>query len=181
MQTTLLTNAASHRATTALRLLAPVLLIVATGITFSASAMAMPTAFDTSGKTELLAVQASGVQIYECHADDAGHLTWKFREPLAILSAEGKIVGRHFAGPSWQVNDGSTVMGKVVAQKPGATDRDIALLQLDVTGHEGQGVMTRVSAVQRLDTQGGVFAGECSQSGAVHLEPYSARYVFFGK
>jgi hypothetical protein len=32
--------------------------------------------------------------------------------------------------------------------------------------------------VQRLETRGGVFSGECQAVGSLHLEPYSADYVF---
>nr|WP_314577884.1 DUF3455 domain-containing protein [uncultured Pseudomonas sp.] len=168
---------ASRRTFAGLCVLGAVMLSGATFVAMGASAVP-PAVFDTVGKTAVLSVEAAGVQIYDCRADEAGHLAWKFREPLAILTADGQTVGRHFAGPSWQLIDGGEVVGKVVAQKPGATDKDIALLQLDVAGREGGGVMSRVTAVQRLDTHGGAFAGACQQAGALHVEPYSAQYVF---
>ncbi|HGM5581478.1 TPA: DUF3455 domain-containing protein [Pseudomonas putida] len=133
------------------------------------------------GKTERLSVQAVGVQVYDCRADEAGQLKWMFREPLATLTVDGKTVGHHFVGPAWELDDGSRVTGKVVAQAPGEGEQDIALLQLQVTSHQGQGVLAAVDEVQRLDTRGGKFAGSCMQAGALHVEPYSARYVFFGR
>lgn len=42
-------------------------------------------------------------------------------------------------------------------------------------------LLSGVDEVQRLDTQGGKFAGSCTQEGALHVEPYSARYVFLGR
>lgn len=143
---------------------------------------AAPTSFTVApGKAEILAVQAVGVQVYDCRADETGQLKWAFREPLATLTLGGKTVGHHFVGPSWEMDDGSRVSAKVVAQAPGAGEQDIALLQLEVASHQGQGVLSGVDEVQRLDTQGGKFAGSCTQEGALHVEPYSARYVFLGR
>jgi hypothetical protein len=146
-----------------------------------ANALPGQTPFDTSGMTMLLSVDAVGVQMYECRADQAGRLAWALREPLAILTSSGQTVGRHYAGSSWELNDGGAVTGKVVHQKPGATERDIALLQLDVSGREGMGLLSRVTSVQRIDTHGGAFSGPCEKGGALHVEPYSAGYVFLGQ
>jgi hypothetical protein len=159
------------------------LLAALSGVLMSTTAAAqMPDedSFDTRGLTLLRSVEATGVQVYECRPDEAGRLLWKFREPVAILTADAKTVGRHFAGPSWQLNDGSGVVGRLVAQKPGATAQDIALLKLDVSTREGDGMMSRVTIVERLDTHGGAYSGECSKVGGFHLEPYTARYVFLG-
>lgn len=169
---------AGRRSLVGLWVLGAVLLSGTTFVAEGATAMPVPAVFDTPGKITLLSVQAIGVQVYECRADDAGWLAWKFHEPLAILTANGETLGRHFAGPSWELNDGGKVVGKVVAQKPGATDKDIALLQLDVAGHGGDGLLSRVTAIERLDTHGGTYTGECPQAGALHVEPYSAQYVF---
>jgi len=132
-------------------------------------------------KTIVLTVEAEGVQVYTCTKDTSGQLTWQFREPLATLMINGKTVGRHFAGPTWQLDDRSAVVGKVVAQAPGATPRDISLLRLDVASHQGTGGLSQVVAVQRLHTQGGVFSGNCAHEGELHVEPYSADYRFLGQ
>jgi len=175
-----LCNARASRETlTALCLSAFVMLCGATSTASTANAVATSTTFDSASKTVLLSVQAAGVQIYECRANEAGLLTWTFREPLAILMSDGETVGRHFRGPSWQLNDGGKVVGKVVAQKPGASEKDITLLHLDVSDREGTDLLTRAIAIERVDTHGGAFAGLCQQTGELHLEPYSARYVFF--
>lgn len=172
---------ASCETLTALCLSAFLMLCGATLTASTANAVATPATFDRASRTVLLSVQAAGVQIYECRADEAGRLTWMFREPLAILTSDGKTIGRHFGGPSWQLNDGGKVVGKVVAQRPGASDKDITQLHLDVSDREGTGLLTRATAIERLDTHGGAFAGVCQQAGELHLEPYSARYVFFGE
>ncbi|MGY2291475.1 DUF3455 domain-containing protein [Pseudomonas sp. SDO528_S397] len=132
-------------------------------------------------KTLLLTARAEGVQIYNCAKDSNGQLTWQFREPLATLMVNGKTVGRHFAGPTWQLDDRSSVVGKVSAQVPGATPRDIALLRLDVVSHQGTGGLSRVVAVQRLHTEGGVYSGSCEREGDMHVEPYRADYRFLGQ
>lgn len=170
-----------RRAFAATWVLAAIMLSGTTLVAMGANALPGQTPFDTSGMTTLLSADAVGVQIYECRADQAGHLEWAFREPLAILTSSGQTVGRHYAGPSWELNDGGAVTGKVVHQKPGAMERDIALLQLDVSGHEGVGLLSRVTSVQRIDTHGGAFSGPCEKGGALHVEPYSARYVFLGQ
>jgi len=164
----------------ALCVLGAVMLSCATFVAMGATVMREPTPFDSTGKITLLSVQAVGVQIYECHMEDGGRLTWKFREPLATLTLDGKTIGQHYAGPSWQFDDGGKVLGKVVAQKNGASDRDISLLQLDVISHEGKGATAQVASIERIDTNGGLFTGECQQQGALHLEPYRARYLFLG-
>lgn len=161
--------------------LAAIMLSGTTLVAAAANALPDQPPFDTSGMTTLLSVDAVGVQIYECRTDQAGRLAWAFREPLAILTSSGQTVGRHYAGPSWELNDGGAVTGKVVHQKPGAMERDIALLQLDVSGRKGAGLLSKVVSVQRIDTHGGAFSGPCEKGGALHAEPYSARYVFWGK
>lgn len=132
------------------------------------------------GKTELLKLHAEGVQIYECKVDAAGGAKWRFREPLATLLNNGATVGRHFAGPTWELADGGAVVGKVEAQAPGQTEADIALLKLAVVGKRGEGELAKATTIQRLNTRGGAFGGPCDKPGALHLEPYAADYVFLG-
>ncbi len=134
-----------------------------------------------SDETAILRVHAEGAQIYECKADPSGKLTWQFREPIATLFHDGKTIGRHFAGPSWEAADGSAVVGKVVGRAPGATAKDIPWLKLDVADRRGEGILKDVTTVQRLATQGGGFEGDCAAAGGFHVEPYSADYVFLRK
>ncbi len=177
-----LESAASPNAVT-LRtaVLAGLLIATATMAVMSrAHAADVPAGIAADGKTELLKLHAEGVQIYECKADKAGGSTWQFREPLATLLKDGKTVGRHFAGPSWELASGSAVVGKVETQAPGATPKDIAVLKLTVAERRGAGELDKVTTVQRLETKGGAFSGACSMPGMFHLEPYSAYYVFLG-
>ena len=146
-----------------------------------AQAQDLPEPANGAAKQVLMTVRAAGVQIYTCARDNKGQLAWQFREPLATLMINGKTVGRHFAGPTWQLDDRSAVVGKVIAQAPGSSAQDIPLLRLDVVSHLGDGGLAQVVAVERLHTLGGVFSGSCAQVGELHLEPYSADYRFLGQ
>jgi hypothetical protein len=133
------------------------------------------------GETLVASVHAQGAQVYECKADTAGKLVWQFREPIATLLLDGKTVGRHYAGPSWELADGSAVTGKVAARAPGATTTDIPLLKLEVASQRGTGLLTGVATIQRLDTKGGAAEGTCASAGAFLSVPYSADYAFYKK
>ena len=144
----------------------------------SASAAEVPDAIAVPGEILVATVNAVGAQVYECKLDTAGNLVWQFREPIATLLIAGKTVGRHYAGPSWEVTDGSVVSGKVAGRAPGATPNDIPLLKLDVAARRGQGQLANVTTIQRINTRGGVADGMCESRGAFLSVPYTADYVF---
>jgi hypothetical protein len=141
----------------------------------------IPAAIAAAGQTIVLTVHAEGAQVYECAAGTDGRLSWAFREPVATLMADGKTVGRHYAGPNWEYSDGSAVAGKTIGSAPGATANDIPWLRLEVISHRGSGILTSVTTVQRINTDGGKFDGACDKAGATHSAPYSADYVFLRK
>jgi hypothetical protein len=141
----------------------------------------LPAAIAAPGETVVLSVHAEGAQVYECKAGSDGKFAWAFREPIATLMADGKTVGRHYAGPTWEHIDGSAAVGKVVGNVPGATANDIPWLKLEVASHRGSGVLTPVTTVQRINTQGGKLDGACDKAGATKSAPYSADYVFLRK
>ncbi|MGI3903951.1 MAG: DUF3455 domain-containing protein [Janthinobacterium lividum] len=128
--------------------------------------------------TVVRTVHAVGAQIYECKTDGHAGLAWSFREPVATLISDGTTVGRHFAGPSWEMVDGSLVVGTVVATASGTAVDDIPWLRLDVSQHHGSGILGDVTVIQRLSTVGGKKSGPCPTVGALFVEPYSAIYVF---
>ena len=123
-------------------------------------------------------VHAVGAQVYECKADGHGGLAWTFREPIATLISDGTTVGRHFAGPAWEWVDGSRVVARVAAKAPGTSSTDIPWLKLDVSQHQGSGLLDGVTTVQRIATVGGNKTGSCQTEGALVAEPYAADYVF---
>jgi hypothetical protein len=157
-------------------------LTTAAAIVYGNAAMAqVPAAIAASGATAVATYHAEGAQIYECKAGSDGKLAWAFREPIATLLLDGKTVGRHYAGPTWESVDGSAVTGKAAGSAPGKTANDIPWLKLDVVAHRGSGTLADVTTVQRINTQGGAAQGSCDQSGAFRSVPYSADYVFLRK
>ena len=141
----------------------------------------VPDAIAVPNETLVETIHAEGAQIYECKADASAKLVWQFREPIATLFVKAETVGRHYAGPNWELADGSGVSGKVSGRAPGATPKDIPLLKLEVTAQRGTGKLTGVTTIQRLNTKGGVAEGSCEAAGAFHAVPYSADYTFFKK
>ena len=143
-----------------------------------ATAVNAPPAFGVADRAEILVVQATGAQIYECKADATGALKWVFREPIATLVHGGQTIGHHYAGPTWALTDGDVVAGRQSAAAPGATAGDVPWLKLDVIEHRGNGVLKDAKLVLRLNTRGGVLKGECPNAGELRAEPYSADYAF---
>ena len=152
------------------------------GATLSAKAQTpVPDAIAAPGETVVLTAHAEGAQLYECKAGADGKLAWAFREPIASLLVDGKTVGRHFAGPTWEHIDGSSVTAKSAGSAPGATANDIPWLKLTVTASHGKGVLSGVTTVQRINTKGGKLDGACDKAGTFKSAPYSAEYVFLKK
>jgi hypothetical protein len=155
--------------------------ILAAALPASSAMAQMPAAVAAPGETPVATFHAEGAQIYECKAGAGGKLSWVFREPIATLLLDGKTVGRHYAGPTWENVDGSAVVGKVVGSAPGATPNDVAWLKLDVVNRRGSGVLSDVATVQRIHTHGGAANGACDKAGKFDSVAYSADYVFLRK
>ena len=152
------------------------------GIGIASAAQAqVPAAIAAPGETTVATWHAEGAQVYECKAGADGKLAWAFREPVATLLADGKTIGRHYAGPNWEHADGSAVVGKAVGNAPGATANDIPWLKLEVISSRGTGILSGVTTVQRINTAGGKLEGECEKPGSYRNAPYSADYVFLRK
>jgi hypothetical protein len=157
-------------------------LLLSSASALSASAQtSLPDAVAAPGETVVLTLHAEGAQIYECKPAGDGKLAWAFREPTATLLLDGKTVGRHYAGPSWEHIDSSAVVGKAVGNAPGATANDIPWLKLTVTSGRGTGILSGVTTVQRINTAGGKLDGNCDKAGTYRNAPYSADYVFLRK
>jgi Protein of unknown function (DUF3455) len=130
---------------------------------------------------------ARGVQIYRCDAADGGAFKWTFVAPEAQLfdgAASQTSLGTHGAGPFWQGNDGSRVIGKVKARADAANAAaDIPWLLLITTAEGPSGQMSTVKSIQRIETVGGVAPGSgCATPADVGRQarvPYTADYVFF--
>jgi len=164
------------------RFAAAIFLVFAASATAAISdEQALPEALRAPGETVLLTVHAEGAQVYECAADATGKPAWRFREPIATLFDEGKTVGRHYAGPQWELVDGGGVLGKVESKVDGATPSDIPWLKLTAVSHRGQGILANATTIRRIQTHGGVLVGDCDAVGAFRAVPYSADYIFSAK
>jgi hypothetical protein len=160
----------------------PYAVLLASSIASAAAAETpLPDALKVPGESVVLSAHAEGAQVYECKAGPDGKPAWAFREPIATLLFDGKTIGRHYAGPNWEDNDGSAVTGKVAACAPGATPDDIPWLKLQVVSSRGSGILSGVTTVQRINTSGGKIEGACDKAGSFRSAPYSADYVFLRK
>ncbi len=143
-----------------------------------ASDAQVPIAIHAPGAAIAGIFHAEGVQVYECTLGSDAKLTWQVREPIATLIFDGSTVGRHYAGPYWEHMDGSVVRARAVGSTPAKTLDDLPWLKLDVVSQRGKGVLSGVTMVQRVNTQGGVVQGTCDEPGSFRSIPYSADYVF---
>ncbi len=140
-----------------------------------------------SDQRPLLQVHAKGDQIYTCKQDGA-QFSWTLKAPEAQLFYEdgqdkdGKPFGKHFAGPSWEANDGSRIVGKAAANVPSPEADSIPWLLVTVVDRNGDGVLAHVTSVQRINTKGGKAPASGCDPAHVGQEvraQYSADYVFF--
>jgi len=162
--------------------LVALILLLTTGLVVSAKAQTpLPDGIAAPGETVVLSVHAEGAQVYECKAGADGKLAWALREPIATLLVDGKTIGRHYAGPNWEHMDGSAVVGKVIGSVPGVMADDIAWLKLQVASSRGNGALSGVSTVQRINTKGGKIEGPCDKAASLKSASYSADYVFLRK
>jgi hypothetical protein len=73
------------------------------------------------------------------------------------------------------------VSAKVAGRAPSMSPGDIPLLKLDVASRHGEGQLTEVTTIQRLNTRGGVANGACAKAGEFLSVPYTADYAFYRK
>ena len=121
----------------------------------------------------VLRVTGRGDQVYGCVNG-----SWALKAPDAeLLNQEGSVIGRHFAGPTWQLNDGSRLEGKAVAKQVAPDATAVPWLLLEAAG--GTGRLASVRFIQRTETQGGnAPEGSCSQN-EMRRVPYTATYSFY--
>ena len=138
-------------------------------------------------QTLALAAHAVGVQIYDCKPskDDPARFEWVFRAPEAdLFDAGGNRIGKHYAGPTWESNDGSKVVGEAKAKDDGPDASAIPWLLLTAKSTSGEGLLAHTLSVQRVHTVGGKAPpGGCGPAQAARARearvPYSAMYYFF--
>jgi hypothetical protein len=139
------------------------------------------------GNKVFLVGHAVGVQIYACSATASG-FGWALVAPRATLYDDGgKPIVAHFAGPTWQAQDGSRVVG-LVDRRITVDAAAIPWLRLAAAstsaGADGDR-LAKTSFIQRIATTGGLApaAAECNAAtaGTTAEVPYTADYYFWKK
>jgi hypothetical protein len=122
-------------------------------------------------------VYAEGVQIYRWDGT-----SWVFMGPEAELFADAGgngVVGIHYAGPTWESNSGSKVVG-TVRQRCTPDPDAIPWLLLGAVSSEGPGIFDRATFIQRVNTAGGNIPNDPGDSpGELAEVPYTAEYFFY--
>jgi hypothetical protein len=129
------------------------------------------------GNALLVKAYAKGVQIYTCKPEG-----WVLKAPEADLFDEkGAKIGHHSGGPTWELAaDNSAVVGEM--KEKAAVPDSIPWLLVAKKSSRGDGMFSRVTYIQRLDTAGGKApAGGCDaahQGSEVRVD-YTATYSFY--
>ncbi|HEY1470775.1 MAG TPA: DUF3455 domain-containing protein [Candidatus Acidoferrum sp.] len=130
----------------------------------------------------VLQVHAKGDQVYICQ-EGATEFAWALKAPDAqLFDKDGNPFGKHSIGPTWEASDGSRVKGKAVATVPSPDPDSIPWLLVDVVSHDGNGVLSHVTKIQRLHTKGGKAPAsgcDAAHTGQEVRIPYSADYFFY--
>jgi Protein of unknown function (DUF3455) len=132
------------------------------------------------GNTLFLHAYGRGVQKYTCPVTPTSPAV-----PHAILLAgnvsEGNFVAIHFAGPTWQALDGSSVLGNAAKAKhfPAPEPDGVDWLLIPAQSTSGNGLLSKVTYIQRLYTDGGKPPASCNLNQTEVLVEYSAQYFFY--
>jgi hypothetical protein len=133
-----------------------------------------------AGNVLLLRTYGIGVQRYACPVNPTSAAV-----PHADLFAsdkdEGDLVAIHFAGPTWQALDGSSVVGDAANAKhfPAPDRAGVDWLLLPAKATSGYGFFSKVTYIQRLYTNGGNPPASCNPNQIEVLVDYSAQYLFY--
>lgn len=162
--------------------------LAACGLPFAVAQTPVPETLQVpEGQQLLMEVAATGDQIYVCQAqaDQPSTYEWTLKAPEALLyNRQGQTIGHHYGGPTWELNDGSQIVGQLQARADAPTPDAIPWLLLQVKSHAGEGQLNAANWIQRIHTVGGkapqTGCDAARQSQEVRV-PYSADYYFFGQ
>jgi hypothetical protein len=127
-----------------------------------------------AGAQLLLEAAGEGSQVYTC---TDGH--WTLKAPDAkLLDGQGRVIGTHFAGPTWRLMDGSEIKGKAIANRPAPDASSVPWLLLQAVDGSGSGKLANVVYIRRTETQGGAAGSSPCTSGEERV-PYKATYSFY--
>jgi Protein of unknown function (DUF3455) len=160
----------------------------ATTAAAAASRPSVPAELDTPATaTPVLQLYAKGTQNYRCQTGSTGAAEWKLVAPEANLYRASDFTGaagKHGAGPSWTLDDGSGTKGDAPNAKKAASPEagSIPWLLLPAQSNAAPGGLQGVTLVQRVATHGGAAPAtgcDASSVGAETKVPYTAIYVFY--
>ena len=158
------------------------LLTTANGASAQDDVVEVPAALNPNKLSGFRVVSATGVQVYTCSPNSAGVIGWTLKAPDAqLFDPHNKLVGKHYAGPTWEGFDGGKVVGEVVTSIPAPVDKAVPWLLLNAKSREGSGMFTGAQAIVRMGTTGGTAPRDGCEEARTGQElrvPYSALYVF---
>ena len=127
-----------------------------------------------AGTALLFEAAGEGSQIYTC---TDGH--WILKAPDAkLLDQHGQVIGTHFAGPTWKLQDGSEIKGKAIASRPAGDTSSVPWLLIQAVPGSGSGKLANVLYIRRTETHGGAAPASACGSGEDRV-PYTAKYSFY--
>lgn len=127
---------------------------------------------------------ASGDVTYQClpASDRPGQFAWVQMLANATLNTRsGRSVGRYYGGPTWEANDGSQVVGSVVASVDSTTS-GLPQQLIQTVASEGKASFSGISYIQLLNTQGGGSpSATCDYSARTQRQQvgFQADFVFY--
>lgn len=135
------------------------------------------------GHSVALETVGVGTIKYMCETNDAGEVAWVFKGPSAALNdGDDNQVGSYYGPPAtWEAMDGSRVTGTEVATADNG-EGNIPLQLVEANPAEGEGEMSGVTYIQRMNTQGGVAPEstcDADHEGATAIVTYQADYNFY--
>jgi hypothetical protein len=147
------------------------------------AAVQAPAQLQPSPNEQLLFhLQGKGGQVYTCTRAGSQY-QWALRGPDATLYyMNGQLFGTHFDGPTWKANDGSLVVGKAAASVPSPDGDSVPWLLVKVVSHDGNGLLSPATSIQRLNTSGGKAPAsgcDAEHAGQEVRVPYSADYLIY--
>jgi hypothetical protein len=135
------------------------------------------------GAHPVLTARGEGVQIYTCSQGPGGY-HWVLTAPDAkLLDDTGRQIGKHFAGPTWKLADGSQVVGELLGSKASEDAHAVAWLLLRAKNGSATGTLSHVTFIRRTGTRGGIAdpsgCSSAATAGSKTRVPYSATYSFY--
>jgi hypothetical protein len=138
-----------------------------------------------AGNVPFLVGHATGTQNYTCQQTSPG-FGWRLVAPSATLvDDKGKQIATHYAGPTWQAKDGSSVKGTrvgFVTVSTSAIDWLLLKATAPTIGANGGDRLSATSYIQRVNTTGGLaptaFCSGANLGDALNV-PYTADYYFY--